>query len=446
MEVKEIVRICYGNVNGVDTNPFHSHMGSPIEGFIKVVMTAEASWGGAVSKFFTPGMLTDIEELAKVFGFPTTPEAERYISNIAEGGTYRLMSNEVEDARFISMADRKTARLNSTTWRPSPVCLGGIPRPCEWWKQYLEYMSKAGKNLKVLPAKYPMPPELRAASQKLQLVLLAMYDALHFHIVFDVCDAGKLLIKLQADCRARENLLLSTIKEKLMSHDVVAAVEMSPTQIAEVKQWEERGECSIVFHDDSKPQRSALIFGPYMRLLVTHSMSMDAYQLAMALVKFRDCEVAIAAYHSDSKGEETIEAMGVIEEQADLWRADHLIVALDANTTRIGRQNKLPMPQFLDAINGYHIAPNPFDVSKWTVTGAKTVMQAQPSKAVMVGEAIVRDTCDFIVTTGTFAESSLHIDRAEHDLSRVGKVPCVILPSRFHYTDHAWVSAVVEVQ
>eukprot|EP00808_Paulinella_micropora_P022429 g10381.t1 len=288
-------RVLTWNLGSVNTNPFEFHLANPDDEYNKLM--------SAVEDFFqNPGardipvkeVFTDqfYNQLMITLGGKLAWEGTEEVSKIWETDWSKrkiisefLMASDLETKRLISMPDRTTKTimtLHGPSSRPaitSPYVEMEFKDMFAWWDQWKEWMfirglrtsitqgssTKPYQTLRILKSpKYPLSAEERRISLPLQMLALAVYDAIHVHIMNTIAPntwlpiKKKIVKKLVAEKATRTMEILTTTYK---DYDLICLQEASASLVNALQEKLGRAYFTVAPEDmvPTRDQNSVLI-------------------------------------------------------------------------------------------------------------------------------------------------------------------------------------------
>ena len=446
-EASDLVRAASWNVAAVNNNPFEYWVTSTDPNY-NVVMEGVQNFVSdpgrdfQVNRIFTDEMFADLVQEMRDVNLPSLDKVENfwmedYSMRMAIGGFLKDKSLGLK--RLSSMPDRITNTIHlqdgSTCMRPSAINAyqGGSLKSIEaWWSQWKCFMfhtpvsifSNDGNSSQVrselvcnllgpiLRSKYPaITVEEQAISVPLQLLCLAILDAIFIHVLNDVgpaiwegvrqilCDS---LISNKAPRTCR---IIAEVYPDMDVFFVQEAAAIFVQKAAETPALRDKYAVLLPANLDGRRAQNSLIFLDRRAFRaetaadVTHEVAalLDGVFLApgdllvSSVQDSRGRPFLLASFHGDSNGLSTQPFMRAVGELARGRYPDHtLLVGLDANTysaaTDIYYHAVDHFSEFLRESGFVSLWGHSPDPAVRTTCSARTYLQTQINKATPIGE------------------------------------------------------------
>mmetsp|Transcript_43765 Transcript_43765/g.138318 ORF Transcript_43765/g.138318 Transcript_43765/m.138318 type:complete len:949 (-) Transcript_43765:52-2898(-) len=380
-------------------------------------------------------MVAEVKAEMESFGLEGLDEWENrwkteYKHRLAISGF--LKDKAIGSKRLISMPDRVTNTINSegsVLMRPSVIsmfdgdCMGSLD---EWWVTWKDYMfhrqvkiidrNKPGVSnelfviemlQKIAHSKYPaITEEEEAISIPLQVIVLAVFDAILIHILNSLAPTTWQPIKrslCQAFNQNKSLQVLSILKNTYSDVDVFFIQEAAAGFVDAAKQV--MGRKYMVMRpyllDGFRNQNSIILASReffvegstehVIRLAGGGKWIAPGDLCAMTMKGVDGFRYLLASFHGDTNGLASLPVLKALHEAITTSYPDHVFICgIDANTHKQHGSNCQGVNHFHDAFaemgmdSCWGETPS---VKTWTTRNARTYLQPQLQKAVGIADA-----------------------------------------------------------
>eukprot|EP00457_Paulinella_chromatophora_P001270 gb/GEZN01001272.1/.p1 GENE.gb/GEZN01001272.1/~~gb/GEZN01001272.1/.p1 ORF type:complete len:971 (-),score=160.49 gb/GEZN01001272.1/:211-3123(-) len=495
------IKVLTWNLAAINNNPFEYHIDSPDPSYLKV-MSAYQDFienPGArdipIDQVFTEQYYNQLMITMGKFdleGVEEVGEIWRKDWKTRKIITGFIKDSDIENKRFVSMPDRITSSINTVNGpvnRPAVTNAydGRIDTIPEWWEAWKEFMfvrglrlgSKQGSSKRpyellrlIRQPKYPLSKEEERISLPLQIMSLAIYDAIQVHIMNTVAPDSWRPLKTQllnTMVNKKMPRLMEILSHTYADYDLICLQEVATTFIDTITEKMGKDYFTVCPEDmvESRDQNTVLLlkssrFDQSSLQEVTDKVK-ERFEAAAAppravglgsgdllTIEVRERSMIggqpylLTSFHGDANGHSTMPLLKALVKTKELFPQHKLILGIDANTYAKPGPGQLGVNDFATAFGALgfttSVGDKP-DPAEFTTSSARTFLQPAYSKAVKIEDRMTagdHNPKDFIVfEKNAFKLSDPAKDNTgDRKFNEKQMFPCMDFPS-----DHAIVSA-----